>query len=83
MSSTGSWASSSSPAGRRPATGMPAESPWRCASVAAATCLEANAASTAAILMGDKAPKWLEDLKLPSRLVHLDHTVERIAGWPD
>jgi FAD:protein FMN transferase len=66
-----------------PATGMPADSPWLSASVAAATCLEANAASTAAILMGDKAPRWLEDLKLPARLVHLDHTVERIAGWPD
>ena len=66
-----------------PATGMPAESPWITASVAAATCLEANAASTAAILMGERARGWLEELKLPARLVRHDHSVERIAGWPD
>jgi FAD:protein FMN transferase len=66
-----------------PATGMSADSPWLSASVAARTCLEANAASTAAILLGDKAPGWLADLHLPARLVHLDHTVERIGGWPN
>jgi FAD:protein FMN transferase len=66
-----------------PATGLPTESPWLSASVAAATCLDANAASTAAILLGDRAPQWLDELRLPARLVHLDHTVERVAGWPD
>jgi thiamine biosynthesis lipoprotein len=66
-----------------PATGLPAVSPWLSASVCAATCLEANTASTAAILMGDRAPQWLEELRLPARLVHHDHSVERIAGWPD
>jgi thiamine biosynthesis lipoprotein len=66
-----------------PATGLPAETLWLSASVCAATCLEANAASTAAILMGEKARQWLEELKLPARLVHHDHSVERIAGWPD
>jgi hypothetical protein len=38
-------------------------------SVAAATCLEADAAATAAVIMGDRAPAWLDDLKLPARLV--------------
>jgi FAD:protein FMN transferase len=66
-----------------PSTGLPADSPWLSASVAAATCLEANTASTAAILLGDRAPQWLEERRLPSRLVHLDHTVERLGGWPD
>ena len=66
-----------------PATGMPVETPWITASVAAISCLEANAASTAAILMGERAVEWLEELKLPSRLVRQDRSVVRIAGWPN
>jgi thiamine biosynthesis lipoprotein len=66
-----------------PATGLPAKSPWRTATVVAATCVDANIASTAAIVMGDKAVAWLEANRLPGRLV--DHTgqVRRVAGWPE
>ena len=42
-----------------PRTGRPAETPWRTVSVAAASCVDANAASTAAIVLGDAAPGWL------------------------
>ena len=38
----------------------PAETPWRTVTVAAATCVDANAASTAAIVLGEDAPAWLE-----------------------
>lgn len=65
-----------------PATGLPAGGPWRSATVAAASCLDANIASTAAIVLGERAAAWLRDLGVPSRLVDEDGTVTRIAGWP-
>jgi FAD:protein FMN transferase len=65
-----------------PRTGLPAAGPWRTVSVAAASCAEANAASTAAIVAGDRAVAWLAGHSLPSRLVARDGRVRRIAGWP-
>jgi thiamine biosynthesis lipoprotein len=65
-----------------PATGQPARSCWRTVSVAAGTCTDANAASTAAIVRGAAAVAWLEDLALPARLVREDGSVEVTAGWP-
>ena len=38
-----------------PRTGLPADGPWQTVSVAAATCADANAAATAAIVAGDRA----------------------------
>ena len=66
-----------------PRTGLPAETPWRTATVVAATCEAANGASTAAIVMGESAPAWLEHAGLPARLVATDGRVVRVAGWPD
>jgi thiamine biosynthesis lipoprotein len=65
-----------------PATGAPAADVWRTVSVTAATCLDANIASTAAIVRGERAVSWLTTLALPSRLVRIDETVVHIAGWP-
>ena len=65
-----------------PATGRPARSCWRTVSVAAASCVHANIASTAAILRGERAVGWLEGLRLPARLVRHDSTVVTVAGWP-
>jgi thiamine biosynthesis lipoprotein len=65
-----------------PATGLPARSCWRAVSVAAATCVDANTASTAAILRSERAPAWLARLGLPARLVRHDGTTEIVAGWP-
>ena len=64
-----------------PATGLPAKTPWAMVSVAAATCVEANAAATAALIMGDRAPAWLEELKLPARLVDNGGSVRFAGGW--
>jgi thiamine biosynthesis lipoprotein ApbE len=64
-----------------PATGLPAQTPWAMVTVAAATCLEANAAATAALIMGMRAPAWLDDLKLPARLVSADGDVRFAGGW--
>lgn len=65
-----------------PATGAPADTQFRTVSVAAASCLDANIASTAAIVRGEAAVEWLESLRLPSRLVGLDGTVRHLARWP-
>jgi thiamine biosynthesis lipoprotein len=64
-----------------PATGLSARAPWRTVSVAAGSCLDANIASTAAIIRGERASAWLESLALPSRLVSEDGTVLHLAGW--
>jgi thiamine biosynthesis lipoprotein len=65
-----------------PATGRPANTVWRTVTVTAASCLDANTASTAAIIRGAKAPAWLESLGLPARLVGVDGSVRHVAGWP-
>jgi FAD:protein FMN transferase len=66
-----------------PRTALPAAPVWRTVSVAAASCADANAAATAAIIRGRYAPGWLASLGLPSRLVAVDGTVHVIAGWPE
>ena len=65
-----------------PATGRPARGPWRTVSVAAGSCVDANTAATAALVRGDAAPEWLEDLGLPSRLVAHDGGIRTVGGWP-
>lgn len=65
-----------------PRTGQPAPEAWRTVSVAAASCVDANIASTAAILLADDAPRWLEERALPARLVTPEGRVVTVAGWP-
>jgi thiamine biosynthesis lipoprotein len=65
-----------------PATGQPARGCWRTVSVAAGSCVDANAASTAAIVLGAAAVAWLRDRSLPARLVREDGLVETTADWP-
>ncbi|MEU4615436.1 FAD:protein FMN transferase, partial [Streptomyces umbrinus] len=65
-----------------PNTGLPTDSPWRTVSVAATTCADANAASTAALVKGTGAERWLSGLGLPARLVARDGTVVTTPGWP-
>jgi thiamine biosynthesis lipoprotein len=65
-----------------PRTGAPATEHWRTVSVAAATCVDANIASTAAIVLGDRAQAWLAEAGLPARLVSVAGEIETTAGWP-
>ena len=65
-----------------PGTGQSACVFWRTVSVSAGTCLDANIASTAAIVRGEDAAAWLQSLRLPSRLVRADGSVHHLAGWP-
>jgi FAD:protein FMN transferase len=65
-----------------PRTGRPAPITWRCVSVAAADCVGANAAATAAMVLGPQALRWLAVRHLPARLVAADGTVLITPGWP-
>jgi thiamine biosynthesis lipoprotein ApbE len=65
-----------------PRTGLPASVHWRTVSVAAASCVDANTASTAAIIRGPQALDWLSKLGLPARLVDTAGTVRTVGGWP-
>jgi thiamine biosynthesis lipoprotein ApbE len=66
-----------------PRTGYPAKPVWRTASVAAATCADANTAATAAIIRGRQALSWLASLRLPARLVAMDGTIHTLNAWPE
>ena len=65
-----------------PRTGLPVDSPWRTVSVAARSCLAANTASTAAIVLGGDAATWLHSIDVPARLVGVDGEVTLIGDWP-
>jgi thiamine biosynthesis lipoprotein len=65
-----------------PRTGANPEPVWRTVSVAAASCVDANTASTAAVVLGPGAPDWLAERGLPARLVGQDERVVYTAGWP-
>ncbi|MGH7687319.1 MAG: FAD:protein FMN transferase [Candidatus Dormibacteria bacterium] len=66
-----------------PRTGAPAPVVWRTASATGSTCLEANAATTAAIVLGELAAAWIRERGIPARLVGRDDSVLHLNGWPD
>lgn len=66
-----------------PATGLPAEPDWACVTVSAPTCLAANAASTAAVVLGSRAADWLAAKGHPACLLTRGGTVVRLNGWPE
>ena len=67
-----------------PRTGRPARTPWRTVTVAAATCVDANTASTAALVLGNEAVEWLEARGLPGRIVATGGPTVCTGGWsPD
>jgi FAD:protein FMN transferase len=65
-----------------PERGVPVSSCWRTVSVAAASCLEANVASTAAIVRGAGARERLEAQRLPARLIGRDGDIVHTGAWP-
>jgi thiamine biosynthesis lipoprotein len=66
-----------------PRSGRPAATPWRTVSVAAASCVDANVAATAAVVLGEDAPAWLEERRLPARAVRRDGSIVVTGGWPE
>jgi thiamine biosynthesis lipoprotein ApbE len=65
-----------------PASGRSAAGRWRTVTVVAATCVDANTASTAAVVRGERAAPWLAELGLAARLVGHDGEVRHVGGWP-
>jgi thiamine biosynthesis lipoprotein len=65
-----------------PLTGRNPVPYWRTVSVTALSCVDANTASTAAVVLGEGATAWLAARRLPARLVALDGSVTTVAGWP-
>jgi FAD:protein FMN transferase len=65
-----------------PRTGLPVMPRWCTASVAAADCAQANVAATAALVLGDAAPGWLSEQRLPARLVTAGGDGRVLNGWP-
>jgi thiamine biosynthesis lipoprotein len=65
-----------------PATGASVAPHWTLASATGACCVDANVASTAAIVWGSGAVTKLHALGLPARLVGHDGQVVTVNGWP-
>jgi thiamine biosynthesis lipoprotein len=65
-----------------PVIGAPAHTCWRTVSVAASSCVDANIASTNAVIMSEAAVAWLDDRQLPARLVRTDGHIVTTGGWP-
>lgn len=65
-----------------PRTGDLPEACWRTVTVAAKSTVDANTASTAAIVLGAGAPDWLGRRHLPARLVGVGGEVVTTPGWP-
>lgn len=65
-----------------PRTGEPASGTWRTATVTGPTCVAANIAATAAIVLGEAAVPWLSERGVDARLVDRDGLVHRVGSWP-
>jgi len=66
-----------------PRTGEPTRGPWRTVTATGATCLAANTASTAAVVLGDLAVGWLTARDIPARLVDTAGRILRTPRWPE
>jgi thiamine biosynthesis lipoprotein len=65
-----------------PRSGAPAREMWRTVTVAAASCVDANIASTAAVILGPDALGWIGARALPARLVDTAGRVTTLGAWP-
>lgn len=65
-----------------PRTGWPVEEVWRTVTTTGPTCTAANTASTAALVLGERALPWLASRGITARLVAADGSVRRTGAWP-
>lgn len=65
-----------------PRTGLSADGMWRTVTATAASCLDANVASTAALVLGSDALAWLEARGVHARLVARTGAVMTTGEWP-
>lgn len=65
-----------------PRTGLPSTGPWRTVTVWGHSAVAANTASTAALVLGDEAVPYLDELGLAARLVDHQGAVRVVGAWP-
>ena len=65
-----------------PRTRRPTDEHWRTVTATGPTCVAANVASTAALVLGRAAVPWLERHAVAARLIHRDGDLTRTGGWP-
>ncbi|MGV8908389.1 MAG: FAD:protein FMN transferase [Propionicimonas sp.] len=65
-----------------PRTGRTASTVWATVTCVAANALEANTASTAAVVLGEAAPAWLTANGVAARLERPDGAAVLTPGWP-
>jgi FAD:protein FMN transferase len=65
-----------------PRSGDVAAPCWSLVSATGSSCVEANAATTAAVVWGHDAPVRLDGLGAAARLVDLQGRITRVGGWP-
>jgi thiamine biosynthesis lipoprotein len=65
-----------------PRFGLPASEVWRSVSVAAGSCLAANALSTAGVVRGFAALQWFRDKGISGRFVDQQGRVVVTGRWP-
>ncbi|MGA2432362.1 MAG: FAD:protein FMN transferase [Acidimicrobiales bacterium] len=65
-----------------PRTGYCATGPYASATVSAASCVVANAFSTAALLWGEEAGYHIAQAGWSARLVRHDGRIDFVGGWP-
>jgi thiamine biosynthesis lipoprotein len=64
-----------------PATGRPAQTRWQDVTAVAGSCVAADVAAKAALLLDDRGPAWLDQRGLPGRFLDLDGDVHVNAAW--
>lgn len=64
-----------------PRTGKPAPQVWQQVTVVGVTAVEANAASTASVILGADAVRWLTEHQLPALLVDAEGSMQTTPGW--
>lgn len=65
-----------------PRTGTPAAEVWRTVTATGGSCVAANTASTAAVVLGHDATAWLDRHDVTARLVAADGRVAGTGHWP-
>lgn len=65
-----------------PRTGRPTDGLWRTATATGPSCTAANAATTAALVLGAGAPSWLSARRIDARLVGTGGQVRTCGAWP-
>ena len=65
-----------------PRTGLPVTPHWRTVTATGPTCVAANTASTAAVVLGAGAEPWLAHRHVTARMVGADGRVRPVGAWP-